>query len=431
MGYDTDMFENTRKSDKQIFSLAKKETERQKYTVDLIASENIAPLGVLELLGSPLTNKYSEGYPGKRYYPGNKFCDEMELLAQKRARELFGLRENQWHVNVQSYSGAVANLAIYLSVLKPGGTILSMNLSSGGHLSHGSKASFTGKLFNIVHYGVDKNYRIDYKEIEFLVKKIKPAMIISGASAYPFAINFKKIGTIARKTGAYHIADISHYAGLVSAKLYPSPFGNADFVMATTHKSLFGPRAAIIFADRNSITSKKQEIDIAHAIDKAVFPGIQGGPHNNAIAAVACGLFLARSSKAKKYYAQVVKNAKSLAANMAALGFEIVGGGTESHMFLVRTSPLGVDGYEAETMLEKAGILANRNTISGDSSPLRPSAIRIGTYAVTARGMKEREMEKIAKLIFGILINKEKPDLVKKFAIRLCKKFRLSDKNED
>ncbi|KKS83028.1 MAG: Serine hydroxymethyltransferase [Candidatus Wolfebacteria bacterium GW2011_GWC1_43_10] len=402
LNYDCLMFKTLKKKDRILSSLAEKEVKRQKNTIDLIASENIAPQGVLELLGSELTNKYSEGYPGKRYYPGNVYYDQIEELAKKRALKIFRLSSRNWHVNVQAYSGAVANLAVYLSVLKPGETILSMNLTAGGHLSHGSKVSFTGKLFNVVHYGVDKNYDIDYGELEKLARKHKPKMIISGASAYPKKINFEKIGKIAKKVSAYHLADISHYAGLVSAGYYPYPFKFSDFVMTTTHKSLFGPRAALIYISKNSSLAKKEKIDLPLLVDKAVFPGLQGGPHNNTIAAIAHGLWL--TAKNKKYYRQVVRNAKVLCAEMKKMGFVVVGGKTESHLFLVNVLGLGMNGFEAEKMLEKEGILANRNTVFGDISPFKPSAIRIGTYAVTSKGMKEKDMKKLAKKIYNVLV---------------------------
>lgn len=410
-----------------MFSLLAKEQKRQKETLDLIASENYAPGRVLELLGSELTNKYSEGYPAKRYYPGNEIYDKIELLAQKRALELFGLSSKNWHANVQPYSGAIANLAVYSAVLNPGDGILSLSLPSGGHLSHGAKVSLSGKIFKVSHYGVDKNYNLNYSEVKFLAKKLRPKMIISGASAYPGKIDFQRIGRIARKYGAYHLADISHYAGLIAAKKYPSPFGWSDFVMTTTHKSLFGPRAAIIYANKNSQTAKRNKIELPRAVDKAVFPGLQGGPHNNAIAAIACGLKIAASAKAKKYYGQVSKNAKVLCDEMKKAGFEIVGGSTGSHMFLVRTTSLGINGFDAEKKLERAGILANRNSIFGDSSPVRPSAIRIGTYAVTARGMKEKEMKIITGLIKNILIENLSPEKISLRVKKMCLRFKIHD----
>jgi glycine hydroxymethyltransferase len=423
LGYHTEMFKALNKNDALLFGIVKDEGFRQSRQLDLIASENEAPEPVLEILGSKLTDKYSEGYPGKRYYPGNIYYDKIEKLAQQRALKLFSLSDRNWHVNVQPYSGAIANLAVYLSVLNVGDAILSMGLPSGGHLSHGSRVSFTGKLFNIVNYGVDENYNISYSEIEFLTKKTKPKLIISGASAYPKQIDFERIGKIAHKFGAYHLADISHYAGLISAGLYPSPFENADFVMTTTHKSLFGPRAAIIFANRKSEIAKKNKIDLAIAVDKSVFPGLQGGPHNNVIAAMAYGLKAASEPKAKNYYKQVMKNSAALMEAMADTGFEIVGKGTGSHMFLVKTQLLGMNGAEAENRLEKCGILANRNTIAGDISPLKPSAVRIGTYAVTMRGMKEKEMKLIASLIADALMTRVSPKTIRNNVEKLCLKF--------
>lgn len=399
--------------DKELKRVLLEEEKRQKNSIDLIASENIAPEEVLNLLGSCLTNKYSEGYPEKRYYPGNENYDKIEEIAKKRALKLFGLSSKDWHVNVQAYSGAIANLAVYFSVLKPGDKILSMALSSGGHLSHGSKASFTGKLFDVHNYKVNENYDINYEQIEKIALEKKPKMIVSGFSAYPKKVDFKKIGEIAKKIGAFHLADISHIAGLVSSKMHPSPFPFADFIMTTTQKSLFGPRGAIIFVNKNSKFAKKEKIDLASLLDKAVFPGLQGGPHNNNIAAIASGLLISSSGESKKYFCQVVKNAKRLSGELANYGFDIVGGGTNTHLFLVDASIIG-GGFEAEKILEKAGILANRNSISKDSSPFYPSAIRIGTYSVTSRGMGEKEMKKIAEFIYRVLIKKEDPLRIKK-----------------
>lgn len=402
------MFNFLRGKDKVLIKFLKGEVARQRRVINLVASENIAPREVLKFLGSPLTNKYSEGYPSKRYYPGNFYYDKIEELTQKRALSIFNLKPSDWSVNVQPYSGAIANLAVFLALLKPGDTILSMDLASGGHLSHGSKVSFSGKLFKAVQYGVNQNYEIDYKEVEKLAQKYKPQIIISGASAYPKKINFKKFGLIAKKVGAYHLADISHYAGLISAGLYPSPFGFSDVVMTTTHKSLFGPRAALLYVSKKSLVAQKNGLDLVKAIDKAVFPGLQGGPHQNTIAAIAAGLFLTK--KNKKYFRQVLKNSLTLCEEMKKLGFEIVGGGTESHLFLVDVRKIGLDGLEAEKMLEKENILVNRNLIAKDTSPLRPSAIRLGTYWVTAKGLKEKEMKKIAQQIYRILVLKRKHD---------------------
>lgn len=409
-------------SDKPLARLVAQEIKRQAETLDLIASENYAPEGVYELLGSPLTNKYSEGYPEKRYYPGNGYYDAIELLAQKRARAAFGLTE-KWHVNVQPYSGAIANMAVYAALLKPGETILAMDLSSGGHLSHGSPVSLTGKLYRVVRYGVDARYRIDYAAIARLAREHAPRIIVSGASAYPFKIDFKKINAIARGVGAYHLADISHYAGLVAAGEYPSPFPYADVVMTTTHKSLCGPRAAILFANTASRTARAQRIDSAAAIDRAIFPGLQGGPHNNTIAALAHGLALVRAKHFSRYARRVVANARVLARELRVRGFDVVGGGTESHLILVRVTGLGLNGLEAERLLERAGILANRNTIAGDTSPARPSAIRLGTYAVTTRGMGVGQMKDIADALHVVLRERKNPAVVAGSIQKLCKKF--------
>ncbi len=409
-------------SDRPLARLLAQETKRQAETLDLIASENYAPAGVYELLGSPLTNKYSEGYPGKRYYPGNNYYDAIELLAQERARAAFGLKKN-WQVNVQAYSGAIANLAVYAALLKPGDAMLAMDLASGGHLSHGSPVSLTGKLYRVVRYGVDARYRIDYAAIARLAEKERPRIIVSGASAYPFRIDFKKINALAHGVGAYHLTDISHYAGLIASGDYPSPFLHADVVMTTTHKSLCGPRAAIIFANTTSSIARANGVDIAAAIDRAVFPGLQGGPHNNSIAAMAHGLHVVHTSEFGRYARRVVDNARVLVEALRVRGFDVVGGGTESHLVLVRVTELGLNGLEAERILERAGITANRNTIAGDTSPARPSAIRLGTYAVTTRGMGPQQMKDIADMFHALLREKKSPALIARSINKLCKKF--------
>ncbi len=418
------MFDINGKIDDKLLFLVEKEKLRQKRAIDLIASENFAPDSVLKLIGSELTNKYSEGYPKARYYPGNEIYDKIENIARLKALKLFKLSPLKWDVNVQPYSGAIANLAIYNAFLSLKDKILSMGLSSGGHLSHGSRASFTGKLFNFFHYDVDEFYDIDYSKIKSLAKKIKPKMIVSGASAYPKKIDFKKIGQIAGSFGALHLADISHYAGLISAQKYPSPFDSSDIVMTTTHKSLFGPRAAVIFVNKESEIFRRQKIDPIKAINKSIFPGIQGGPHENIIAAIAQGMILSSSKNAKNYYSQVIKNANTLCLEMKKLGFEIVGGETQSHLFLFKTDNLKIDGAQAEKLLEEGGILANRNMIFGDTSPFKPSAVRVGVYAVTTMGMKEKEMKTIAGFIKRILIDRESPKMIKKEAEILRKKFK-------
>jgi len=396
--YDEAMKKPTFKADGVLARLVQKEQKRQKNTINLIASENIAPAGVQELLGSVFVNKYCEGYPNKRYYAGCDVCDDVELLAQQRARDVFGLKK-QWHVNVQAYSGAIANLAIFLGLAGPGGKILSMNLFSGGHLSHGSRVSFSGKLFSVRHYGVDDEYAIDYGALEKLAKKYKPTIIVSGASAYPKKIDFKKIGTIAKKVGAYHLADISHVAGLVAGGAYSSPFAHADVVMSTTHKSLLGPRGALVFANTRSAVTKKRGVVIGDVLNKALFPGLQGGPHMHTIAAIAHGLFLVDSAGFKTYTRRVVANARALVVALKNLGFPIIGRGTDSHMVLVDVSFLGIDGAQAQMRLEKKNILVNRNVVASDTSVQHPSAIRLGTYWVTMRGMGEDDMKVLAQII--------------------------------
>jgi len=379
--------------DKKLFGLIKKEIDRQKKDVDLIASENFVSKEVLEALGSPLTNKYSEGYPGKRYYPGNKYYDEIERLAQYYALKLFKLNPIKWHVNVQPYSGSPANLAVYSALLKPGETLLGMKLMSGGHLTHGHSVSVTGKFFKSIQYGVDEKGYIDFKEVESLAKKHRPKIIVSGTTAYPRKINFKKFGEIAKSVNAYHLSDIAHIAGLILAGLHPSPFPYADAITTTTHKTLRGPRGAMIFCRK----------EIADLIDKAVFPSLQGGPHNNVTAAKAQAFYEALQPSFKKYQAQIIKNAKALAEHLKKRGFKLVTGGTDNHLILVDVRSFNLDGMTAEKLLEKNGIIANRNAITGDTSPFRPSGLRLGTPAMTSLGFKEKDMQEIAEKIYKIL----------------------------
>jgi len=398
--------------DKILKRLIEKEEVRQKKDIDLIASENFVSEDVMKALGSVLTNKYSEGYPGKRYYPGNKYYDEIEELAQKYALKLFKLDPKKWAVNVQPYSGSPANLAVYTALLKPGEKIMGLRLMSGGHLTHGHSASATAKFFKSIQYSTDKNGYIDFKEVEKLARKNKPQIIISGTTAYPRKLDFAKFGKIAKAIGAYHLADISHIAGLVAAGLHQSPFPYCDAVMTTTHKTLRGPRGAMIFArkDRNvsrqvSGGKKKKPLSIAEAIDKAVFPGLQGGPHNNVTAAKAQAFYEALQPPFKKYQAQVVKNAKALAAALIKKGFKLVTNGTDNHLMLVDLHNMGIDGLTAERALEKHGIIANRNTVPNDISSFKPHGLRIGTPAVTTRGMKEKDMEILAEKIYRVIEN--------------------------
>lgn len=382
--------------DKKIENLIRKEEERQKKVVNLIASENYVSQDILKALGSVFVNKYAEGYPGKRYYDGNELVDKVEKLCQERALKLFKLSSKNWSVNVQPYSGSPANLAVYSALVPLGGKIMGMSLEMGGHLTHGQKISITGKLWKQVPYGVDKETEmLDYDEILRIVKKEKPKLIIAGATTYSRKIDFKKFRKIADSCGAYLMVDMSHIAGLVAGGVHPSPFPYADVVMTTTHKTLRGPRSAIIFYKK----------ELAQKIDKAVFPGLQGGPHMNQIAAVAICLKEAMNPNFKKYAKQVVKNAKVLANELKKKGWRIISGGTDTHLFLVDTWSRGIGGKEASEKLEKAGIIVNKNTIPFDTrKPMNPSGIRIGTPTITTQGMKEKDMAKIAEKINKILL---------------------------
>jgi glycine hydroxymethyltransferase len=409
-------FLNLEKKDKKLSDLIKKEIRRQSLTINLIPSENIVPLEILEAVGSPLMNKYSEGYPGKRYYPGNEIYDEIENLCKERALEAFKLDPNEWHVNVQSYSGSPANFAIYSALMEPGDTLLGMKLSHGGHLSHGHKASLTFKIWRSVHYGVDPiTHLIDYGELRQIALKEKPKVIVSGYTAYPRKVNFEAIGKICREVGAYHLADISHISGLIISGLHPSPFEYADVVMTTTHKTLRGPRGAVIFCRK----------ELSDKIDRAVFPGLQGGPHNNITAAKALAFYLAKKPQFKKYQINILDNAKILAEELLKRGFNLVSGGTDTHLILVDIKNKGLDGMRAEYILESAGIIANRNSVPGDESPFKPSGLRLGTPAVTARGMKKREMKIIADWIDRLITKNEDPRRIKKEVENLCAKFPL------
>jgi len=432
------------KKDKKLSGIIKKEIKRQEETLDLIASENLAPKGVLEALGSPLVNKYSEGYPGVRYYPGNKFYDEIEILAQERALKAFQLKLEEWGVNVQPYSGSPANLAVYMALIQPGDMIMGMKLSSGGHLTHGHKASATGKFFQSVQYGVRDDGRINYDEILKLAIEHKPKIIITGATAYPREIDFKKLGEIAKKVGAYHVADISHIAGLVAAGEHLSPFPYADVVTMTTQKTLRGPRGAVIFARKKLIKTdsrvsgnekkdsksekgkkNKKEETIFDRINKAVFPGLQGGPHNNQTAAIAYMFLEAAKPEFKRIQKQIIKNAAVLAEKLKEKDFNLVTGGTDNHLILIDVRNFGLDGWEAEHLLEDIGIVANRNSVPGDDKPFHPSGIRMGTAFLSSRGMKEKEMKKIADIIFRRLVHKEAAEKLKKEVFVLCKNFPL------
>lgn len=406
--------------DKILENFIRQETMRQRETLDLIPSENIVSREVLAALGSPLVNKYSEGYPGKRYYAGNAVIDEIELLAQERARKVFRLSKN-WHVNVQPYSGSPANAAVYMALLKPGEKIMGMSLPFGGHLTHGWKVNFSGKFYKSVQYAVGRDGFLNYGEIKKQARRERPKIIVAGATAYPRKIDFEKFGKIAKEIGAYLMADISHVAGLIAGGAHPSPFPYADVVTTTTHKTLRGPRGAIIFAKREAQSAKRNKIDIAKEIDKAVFPGLQGGPHDNQTAAIAVALYEAMQPSFKKYARQIVKNAHTLARELTRLGFNLVSGGTENHLMLIDLTNLGISGHEAQNRLEESGIIVNRNTIPYDQrSPFDPSGIRIGVPSLTTRGMKEKEMKMIAGFINEVLV---KNKTVKSGVKKLCLKF--------
>lgn len=380
----------------KIKDLIGKEIKRQKKMINLIPSENYVSKNVLAALGSPLTNKYAEGKSHQRYYFGNEVVDLIEDRTKDLVYKVFGISSKKYGVNVQPYSGSIANLAAYIGSVRLGGHILAMSLEHGGHLTHGHKVSATGKLFKFKHYGVGRDGRINYDEVAKLARKIKPQLIVCGATAYPRKLDFKKFRKIADSVKAMLMADISHIAGLVVGKAHPSPFPYADIVTTTTHKTLRGPRGAIIIS---------RFPDLSDSIDKAVFPGLQGGPQLHTIAAMGIALEEALEPSFKKYAKQVVANANALAAELRLLGFKIITGGTDNHLMLVDVTPLGLSGKQAGERLERAGIVVNKNMIPFDSrKPWDPSGIRLGTPAVTTRGMKEKDMIKIARKIGKILL---------------------------
>lgn len=383
--------------DPEIFEAIQDEKKRQMRVIELIASENLVSQAVLEAMGSVLTNKYAEGYPAHRYYGGCEFVDVVEDLARKRACALFGAD----HANVQPHSGAQANMAVYFACLSPGDTVLGMNLSHGGHLTHGSPVNISGKYFNFVAYGVNpRTETIDYDEVRELARTHRPRLIVAGASAYPRVIDFAAFRSIAEEVGALLMVDMAHIAGLVAAGIHPSPVPHAQFVTTTTHKTLRGPRGGMILVSR----------DWAGAIDKAIFPGTQGGPLMHVIAAKAVALKEAMSPAFREYQQQIVKNAKCLAEELMARGYRLVSGGTDNHLMLVDLTPKGITGLEAEKALDAVGITVNKNAIPFDKrKPTITSGIRIGTPAVTTRGMKESEMKIIAELIDRTLAAKDDP----------------------
>ncbi|NLP37298.1 MAG: serine hydroxymethyltransferase [Firmicutes bacterium] len=405
---------NLQSYDPDVARAIEGELQRQKNHLELIASENYVSQAVLEAQGSVLTNKYAEGYPKKRYYGGCEYVDIVEELACERAKKLFGAD----HANVQPHSGASANLAVYLAVLKPQETILGMNLAHGGHLTHGAPVSISGKYFQALSYGVDRETGyLDYDQVETLAKKHKPRMIVAGASAYPRIIDFAAFRQIADQVGAYLMVDIAHIAGLVAAGIHPSPVACAEFVTTTTHKTLRGPRGGMILCQQ----------EYAAAVDKAVFPGLQGGPLMHVIAAKAVSLKEALEPEFTAYAKQVVKNAKKFAEVLLEEGFDLVSGGTDNHLMLVDLRNMGVTGKLAEELLGEAGITVNKNSVPFDTeSPFVTSGIRIGTPAITSRGMKEEQMEQIARMIARILKNTKNEDIrrqVRQEVSELCAAF--------
>jgi glycine hydroxymethyltransferase len=391
-----------RTTDPDVASLIVEEVERQRHGLELIASENFVSTAVLEAMGTPLTNKYAEGLPGKRYYGGCEIVDQIEQLAIDRLKELFDAE----HANVQAHSGAQANAAVYLAFLKPGETVLGLDLSQGGHLTHGSPVNFSGLLYNAVHYGVRQDTgRIDYERLREIAREARPRMIVAGASAYARIIDFPVFADVAREVGAILMVDMAHIAGLIATKLHPSPVPHADVVTSTTHKTLRGPRGGLILC----------KAEHAKVVDKAMFPGTQGGPLEHVIAAKAVCFKEALDPSFAVYCRQIIANAKTLAESMMELGYDVVSGGTDTHLFLVDLRNRGITGKAAENSLDKAGITVNKNTVPGETqSPFVTSGLRIGTPAVTTRGMREGEMRIIASLMNRVLAAPDDPAVAKR-----------------
>lgn len=407
-------FKNLVKVDEEIYSLVEKELEREQDGIELIASENFASEAVMEAMGSYLTNKYAEGYPSKRYYGGCQVVDEVEELARERAKKLFGAE----HANVQPHSGSQANMAVYFTILQPGDTVLGMNLSHGGHLTHGSAVNFSGRLYNFVSYGVNKKTeRIDYEEVRRLALEYKPKLIVAGASAYSRIIDFKKLKEICDEVEAYFMVDMAHIAGLVATGAHPSPVPYADFVTSTTHKTLRGPRGGLILCKEK----------YAKALDKNIFPGIQGGPLMHTIAAKAVCFKEALQPEFKEYIDRVVKNCKVLAEELVKYDFKLVSNGSDNHLILIDLNNKDITGKDAEKRLDSIGITVNKNTVPNETkSPFVTSGIRIGTAAVTTRGFDEEDMKEVAALINDAIENKDK-DLssLKNRVKALCSKHPL------
>ena len=412
-----DLLTNLKTVDPEIQKAIDQELSRQREKLEMIASENIVSTAVMQAQGSILTNKYAEGYPGKRYYGGCEYVDIVEQLAIDRAKKLFGAK----YANVQPHSGAQANTAVYFALLQPGDTILGMNLTDGGHLTHGSPVNISGKYFKIIPYGVDKETeRIDYDELERLAKEHQPKLIVGGASAYSRVIDFERMAQIAKSVGAYFMVDMAHIAGLVAAGLHPSPVPYADVVTTTTHKTLRGPRGGLILC---------RDAEFGKQFNKAIFPGIQGGPLMHVIAAKAVAFKEALSDEFKVYQQQVLDNAKALADELVKKGFRIVSGGTDNHLMLVDLRSKNITGKEAQFLLDEIGITANRNTIPFEPlSPFVTSGIRLGTPALTTRGLKEEDIREVADIIADVIENREDSAVIEAAKAKvqaICKKFPL------
>ena len=412
-----DLLKNLDVVDTEIQEAINKELSRQRDKLEMIASENIVSKAVMQAQGSVLTNKYAEGYPGKRYYGGCEYVDVVEQLAIDRAKKLFGAE----YANVQPHSGAQANTAVYFALLQPGDTILGMNLTDGGHLTHGSPVNISGKYFKIIPYGVDKETeRIDYDELERLAKEHQPKLIVGGASAYSRIIDFERMAQIAKSVGAYFMVDMAHIAGLVAAGLHPSPVPYADVVTTTTHKTLRGPRGGLILC---------RDAEFGKQFNKAIFPGIQGGPLMHVVAAKAAAFKEALSDEFKVYQQQVLDNAKALADELVKKGFRIVSGGTDNHLMLVDLRSKNITGKEAQFLLDEIGITANRNTIPFEPlSPFVTSGIRLGTPALTTRGLKEEDIREVADIIADVIENREDSAVIEAAKAKvqaICKKFPL------
>ena len=412
-----DLLTNLKTVDPEIQKAIDQELSRQREKLEMIASENIVSTAVMQAQGSILTNKYAEGYPGKRYYGGCEYVDIVEQLAIDRAKKLFGAE----YANVQPHSGAQANTAVYFALLQPGDTILGMNLTDGGHLTHGSPVNISGKYFKIIPYGVDKETeRIDYDELERLAKEHQPKLIVGGASAYSRVIDFERMAQIAKSVGAYLMIDMAHIAGLVAAGLHPSPVPYADVVTTTTHKTLRGPRGGLILC---------RDAEFGKQFNKAIFPGIQGGPLMHVVAAKAVAFKEALSDEFKVYQQQVLDNAKALADELVKKGFRIVSGGTDNHLMLVDLRSKNITGKEAQFLLDEIGITANRNTIPFEPlSPFVTSGIRLGTPALTTRGLKEEDIREVADIIADVIENRENSAVIEAAKAKvqaICKKFPL------